>query len=69
MTAYRIDIINTDKKQRVAKISGSSFADVMFKLDEEFRPGPRSIFGNGEILKELSPGENSILRRKKQHHK
>lgn len=67
MTGYRLEIINTDKRQRVAKINGNSFDDVIKKLAEEFAPGPKGVFGSGEVWREFEPGPNSILRKKRKH--
>jgi hypothetical protein len=38
--------------------------EVLGILNDEFGPGPKSIFGTREVLKELAPGKNSILRKK-----
>jgi hypothetical protein len=61
-----VEIFDTNKNRRAStKIRGNNMQEVLGILNDEFGPGPKSIFGTREVLKELAPGKNSILRKKR----
>lgn len=63
---YMVEIIDLNKSRRESsKIRGNNMSDIVDTLNKEFGPGPKSIFGSKEVLNDLAPGKNSILRKKR----